>query len=194
MILQAAYVPKSHRTHYFLKKEHVLYILEIAWIRATLCGLTEFSFGEGLSLQDGWHLAGRNLQSSVGVTFFCNHAALVTGNNYTFLRGFAKHQPDAEVDMDGLEESAGFPELSINQLHERIQSCFPLENYSIDEGNRVYCNHIINSGNPPRDRADRDKVIARYTLMHNFLAELLDSTPTGVKLFEERAAPDVWLV
>lgn len=49
-LLQAAHIPLSHRTHVFLSKEEVLYIRDLAWIRATALELMDLGVPSASSL------------------------------------------------------------------------------------------------------------------------------------------------
>lgn len=53
-VLQAAHIPLSHRAHLFLSKEYVLYIQNLAWLRATALELIDLGITSTSQSKKAW--------------------------------------------------------------------------------------------------------------------------------------------
>lgn len=192
--LRSVHIPKDHRAHTFVSLQDfkVLRRLVTLWGVYSELFLSEDRIPLAEQASDNWE---KVLQQDdyLSTSFFKQKRTELKFNGFAVLEGIADpmNYPPGTLDEE-VELPAQFPAMSLGALFDRVHNMFPGEDQLRDEEERKDWNPIVNSGDEPTDKNQRDMGVGRYATTNKFLMKTME-TKHNVELARRRAFLDVWI-
>lgn len=168
----------------FWTRTHVLYLLILAWVRASCSALRDAHVTAGMSAEACWTLAVEEVGQLFGVAYIKNHAFCRDRDGSTILEDNASYEiPASQLEL-------------LHPFFVRFQSCIE-QHCAIRQiflaGNVTIWSPIVSTGVKGVDSGDARKTYTRFTSTNGLLRTELEQNEERVWMAELRSWIYVWV-